>query len=401
MPSEIFTDTELAAIRAAHPALAQRLELNSGTKGLTATPVVEAMLTLARQAELDGYSGYSKVQGKAAGARNRLARLLGVDNDELAFTDNASHSLNLAARCLPWERWRTSSGKPVDVLISDHEYPTTNMVFGYLEQIGKARLIRYRLSADTAEMMASVEANATDETRLLVASHVCCNTGLRADVTAISAWCRRRGIVSYIDGAQAVGQFPIHITSIGCDLYIGNGHKWLYGPGGVGLLYVRSGFEEEMEPPQVGSGTIAAFETPVRWATGAHRFELTATRPASVLAAMDAALDWLEGFGLDRIEARQRELTAWVKGRLAEMPDRFRLITPLSWEESSALATIEIFGWTGADIGAFCGRMLTEGHAFLRPVPEFNGLRLSMAYYNISDEYERFFDLITHNRSAL
>lgn len=187
--------------------------------------------------------------------------------------------------------------------------------------------------------------------------------------------------------------FPIDISAIGCDLYISNGHKWLFGPNGVGLLYVRQGFAEQMEPSQVGAGTVT-YQLPVTWTAGVNRFELTATRPAYVFAAMESALDWLEQWGMARIQARQAELTTWVKQRVREMPEQFSLICPDSWEESSALATIQIAGWDGATIADFCARMLAEGRAFLRPVPEFNGLRLSMAYYNSPDEYERFFAMV-------
>jgi len=267
------------------------------------------------------------------------------------------------------------------------------MLFHYLEQIGKARLIRFLLAADTSEMLASLNANVTDETLLVVASHVDCNTGLRADVKALCSWCRERGLISYIDGAQAAGQFPIDLHAIGCDLYITNGHKWLFGPNGVGLLYVRREFIEQMEPPVVGAGTVD-FTLPVRWIEGARRFELAATRPAQVFAAMDAALDWLEGFGWPAIEDRQRKLTVWIKARLQEMPDRFKLISPLEWENSSALVTIQIPGKSGEDIAQFCGRMISEGRAFLRPVHEFDSLRLSMAYYNTEAEYERLFEML-------
>jgi len=389
----IFSDEELLRARTAVPALTQRLELNSGTKGLTAAPVADALMKLTWEAEQNGQTGYYAVQGKARQARHRIARLLGVEENELAFTANATDSLNIAALSLDWEGMRPAPGRPVDVLISDHEYPTTNQVFHYLEQTGKVRLVRYVLSADITEIIASLNANVTDESRIVVASHVDCNTGLRTDVTAISAWCRQQGMISYIDGAQAIGQFPIDLHAIGCDLYISNGHKWLYGPCGVGLLYVRQGFEERMEPPKVGAGTVN-FQFPVTFTEGANRFELSATRPAQVYAAMDAALDWLESFGMEKIEQRQRALTAWVKSRIQEMPERFTLICPVEWEKSSAIATIQIMGWSGERIAQFCSQSLSEGVGFFRPVPEFDGLRLSMAYYNIPDEYERFFRLL-------
>lgn len=392
--ADTLTPEEVASARAALPALSQRLEINAGTKGLTAAPVVEALVQLTRDVEFGGYRGYQEIQAQAAHTRDRLARLIGSDPEELAFTGNASESLNFAALCLPWEQLRPSPGKPVDVLISDHEYPITNALFGYLEQTGRARLICFQLSADTQEMLASATAAATNETRLLVASHVDCNTGLRADVTALSTWCRERGIISYIDGAQATGQFPTDLHAIGCDLYITNGHKWLFGPSGVGVLYIRSGFEEQMEPPRIGAGTVRGFVPPIEWAIGARRFELTAQRPAQVYAAMGNALDWLEGFGLDRIEATQRALTAHVTARLKEMPERYRIITPSDWEKASALVTVQIPGWDGKHILEFCARLLAEDRAFLRPVPEFDGIRLSMAYYNTPEDYERFFALV-------
>ncbi|WP_309706747.1 aminotransferase class V-fold PLP-dependent enzyme [Armatimonas sp.] len=378
----------IEAIRAGMPALTESLQVNSGTKGICAAPVVEALLENTRRVEYGGYLGYCEMQEKAAHAKTRLADFFGCDETELAFTGNASVSLNVAL-ALPWEHW----GGQVDVLISDHEYPTTNMVFGYLEKIGKARLIRYTLSEDWDVMQESLEQSVTASTKLLVASHVCCNTGLRTDTKALSDWARARGIVSFIDGAQAAGQFPIDLHALGCDLYITNGHKWLFGPNGVGLLYVKSGFETELTPTMVGMGTMD-FSQHGTWTPGAHRFELTATRPAQVLTTMHAALDWLEELGFENIWARQKNLTAYVKQRILEMPERFTLLTPLEFEKSSALASIKITGKTGDQIGAFAAKMLQEKRAFLRPVPEFNALRLSMAYYNTEADFERAFEML-------
>jgi L-cysteine/cystine lyase len=398
-----LTDDQVAAARAALPALETLLQVNAGTKGLTAGPVIEALKTLTDDVEYGGYAGYNRVQQKAAAARDRLADFLGAERSALAFTGNATESLNVALM-LPWRTWQEAQrGGPVDVLISDHEYPTTNLLFGYLTQLGLARLIRYPLSADPDALMDAIAAAATPGTQAIVASHVDCNTGLRIDPAPLVRWARERGIVSFIDGAQAAGQFPLHLAELGADLYITNGHKWLFGPNGVGLLYVRPGFERTLIPQRVGSGTMhfdstLAYAGEPRWTDGARRFELLATRPAQVFAAMDAALDWHAHFGDGAIERRQRALTERIKQRLLQMPERYRLITPLAWEASSALASVQILEngtpIGGDRIGAFCGRMLTAGHAFIRPVPEFDALRLSMAYYNTDDDFERLFELL-------
>ncbi|MCL5997463.1 MAG: aminotransferase class V-fold PLP-dependent enzyme [Chloroflexi bacterium] len=383
---------DITRARQAIPILDKTLYLNTGTSGLPAQPVIEKLIELTRYCELGGLPAYYELCEQITQARNRVAAFIGANEDELAFTYNASHSLN-AAMWLRWEAMRPAPGVPVDVLISDHEYPTTNMTFQYLEQIGKARLIRFKLSPCPEEMLESLNANVTAATRVVVASHVDCNTGMRANVKAVSAWCRSRGIISYIDGAQAVGQFKVDMHDIGCDLYISNGHKWLYGPNGVGLLYVRKAFLDQMDPPMVGAGTIV-WETPIKFVDAATRFELAATRPVQVFATMNAVLDWYESFGMATIEARMRELSDYFKRRVLEQPDKYTLICPLPWEQSSAMASIQFRGKTIQDIGEFCGRMFKEGKAILRPVGEgFDALRMSMAYYNVEDEYERMFKL--------
>ncbi len=384
---------DIARVRSAIPLLNETLYLNTGTAGLTAQPVIDAMTELARRMESGGLAAYYEIQSQAAAARNRLATFLGANEDEVAFTWNASHSLNIAMQAR-WDALRATPGQPVDVLFSDHEYPTTNMIFRYLEQIGAIRLARYTLSADTDEMLDSLNAVATDRARMLVASHVDCNTGLRADVKALCAWCKARNILSFIDGAQAVGQFNIDLHDIGCDIYIGNGHKWLYGPKGVGLLYMRKEILDFFNPPMIGSGTIT-WGNPVAFVDSASRFELAATRPAYVFAAMNAALDWFESFGQAAIERRMRELSDYFKRRVLEQPDRYTLICPVPWEQSSAMASIQFAGKTAEDIGAFCSRMFRENKAILRPVGDgFNAIRISTAYYNIEDEYERLFALL-------
>jgi len=374
------------------------LQVNTGTKGICAPAVIEALLVNTCAVEEGGYAGYASMQTKAAAARDRLARFLGAKPSELAFTGNATVSLNVALS-LPWDRW----GEPVDVLISDHEYPTTNMVFGYLQQIGRIRLIRYPHHTNAEALVAALDDAVTPGTRVAVLSHVDCNEGRRADAAAFCAWARGKDIVSYVDGAQTVGQFPIDLGAMGCDLYVTNGHKWLYGPNGVGLLYVRNGFEELLTPLMVGAGTMkfaadGVYEGAPGWSDGAHRFELTATRPAQVLATMDAALDWMETLGPAAIEARQRALSEHLKQRILSMPDHYTLRTPMAWEESSALTSIGIVGCDGERIASWCARALYEGEGFLRPVPEFGALRISTAYYNTEDDYERLFALLERYR---
>ena len=387
-------DNEVSTFRAQVGAFSM-LQVNAGTKGICHPKTTAALLDWTRRVEDGGYEGYVAAQEAALTARDRLAAFCNAKPTEVAFTGNATVSLNIAMD-LPWHRWYA----PVDVLISDHEYPATNMVFGYLQQRGKIRIIRYGLSTDTETLIANLERARTPNTKVMVLSHVCCNTGKRTDAAAASAWAREHGVMSYIDGAQALGQIPVDLDAMGCDLYITNGHKWLGGPNGVGLLYVRDGFENEMWPVHVGHGMMPFtpdneyFGEPV-FAPGAHRFELMATRPAQTFATMHTALDVIQELGLENIRKRQELLSDHIKQSVLEQPDRFELISPLSFDVSSALVSIRIKGVSGTEINAFAGKVLAEKRAFLRPVPEFDALRISAAYYNVPDDYERLWALLS------
>ena len=386
-------DNEVSAFRAQVSAFSI-LQVNAGTKGICHPKTTAAFLEWTRRVEDDGYEGYMAAQDAALSARDRLATFCNAKPTEMAFTGNATVSLNIAMD-LPWHRWDA----PVDVLISDHEYPATNMVFGYLQQRGKIRIVRYELSTDSTTLVENLERARTSNTKVMVLSHVCCNTGKRTDPKAASAWAKANGIMSYIDGAQALGQVPVDLTSMGCDLYITNGHKWLGGPNGVGLLYVRDGFEDEMWPVHVGHGMMPftpdnEYSGDPVFAPGAHRFELMATRPAQTFATMHTALDVINDLGLERIRERQELLADYIKKRVLEQSDRFELISPLDFSDSSTLVSIRIHGVTGAEINAFAGKVLNEKRAFLRPVPEFDALRISAAYYNVPDDYERLWDLL-------
>ena len=144
-------DNEVSAFREQVSAFSM-LQVNAGTKGICHPKTTAAFLDWTRRVEDGGYEGYIAAQEAALSARERLATFCNAKPTEIAFTGNATVSLNIAMD-LPWHRWDA----PVDVLISDHEYPATNMVFGYLQQRGKIRIVRYCLSTDSKTLIENLE----------------------------------------------------------------------------------------------------------------------------------------------------------------------------------------------------------------------------------------------------
>lgn len=261
----------------------------------------------------------------------------------------------------------------------------------YLQQLGKIRVNRFPVSQEPAETLEAATAAITPRTRLLATSHVFSHSGNRAPVAELARVCRERGVLLHLDGAQAVGQFGIDLAAIGADFYTGNCHKWLLGPKGTGFLYIRPESRGAIRPAFVGAGSasLVAPETPSALPTlafpeSARRFEF-GTRDYGKYAALTALMDWWDTVGLERVEARLRELSALLRARLAALPG-VRFHTNPAWEHASAMQTISFPGRTCHEVVSH----LWEKHKILtRPVGEWEATRFSTAIYNTEDEIDR------------
>ncbi len=186
---------DLAAARAALPALRDVTYLNVGTEGIMAEPVLRDHLRAVAWHETHGHYGQAEVLELMEASRARLARLLDVSPDELAFTSNATDGVNLVAAGLAW--------RPGDeVLISDQEHPAITYPFFSLQRAGRVRVRVFRVSPDPDETFAGFRAALTPATRLAAFSHVSCETGIRLPAPELCALAAERGALTLLDGAQ-------------------------------------------------------------------------------------------------------------------------------------------------------------------------------------------------------
>lgn len=377
---------DLQQARAALPALSRCIYLNVGTYGILARPVLQRLLELTTEAEEQGTPGYERVAEEMEVARARLATLLGCAPAELAFTENATHGLNLPLFGLPFQ-----AGD--EVLLSSEEYPITEHIAYYLSQV-KGLVVRYfAISPDPEITLANIRAAWSPRTRLIFASMVTCETATRLPVAAICALAHERGAWSAVDIAQATGTLPVDLHAIGCDYAIGNGHKWLHGPKGVGLFYARHETLTDLTPPLVSHyATRDPATQQVTLPTDHRRFELVA-RPYAHYAAMSAALDWLESFGWNTIWSHQWKLRAYMLKQVQQRP-ALRLLSPENPECGGAMVTFAIPGITGEETIAYTRRMWDEHRIYLRPSSLTSGIRLSAAYFTTTDDVDRYFALV-------
>ena len=368
---------DLDMVRRSLPVLQEATYINCGTLGLTPEPVLAVLHDALDRDERGGHWAIPKLGQEVVAARQRVAAFMGCSPDELTLTRNATDGVNYVAGSLAWN--------PGDeILISDQEHPAMLYPWFYQQQRRGLHVVLFHVDIDPQITVQNVERLITPRTRLIGASHITCPTGTRLPVKEICALAASRGILSLIDGAQALAHISVNVKDIGADFYVGNGHKWMCAPKGTGFLYIRRELIAGMWPPYVGGAASFSLEKGLELLPTAARFEYGSQNLAAY-AAIPAALDWLESLGWQNMETHMRELRAYLRQQLERIPG-IVIHSPAAWEHASALTS---FTLPGMDARATFDRLMTEHKIVTRPVPEMNALRVSTAYFNAPQDIDR------------
>jgi L-cysteine/cystine lyase len=202
-------------------------------------------------------------------------------------------------------------------------------------------------------------------------------TGALVDSAALGA----TDALVLLDGAQGLGAVPTRAADLGCDFYAASGQKWLCGPNGIGYLYAREELAGSLPAPWPNYGVLAdssrPFDLPLH--ADARRFSIGFPAPHHVDWAI-AALDVLEGAGLDAVHARARELAARLAGQLDDRASPRGDSTIVSWRDPDPEATV--------------ARLRGEGFV-VRNLPRTPFVRASTGAWNSEDEIDRLAESAT------
>jgi L-cysteine/cystine lyase len=233
------------------------------------------------------------------------------------------------------------------------------------------------------DLHAAVRARVGPRTRAVVLSHVAYGTGQVLDVAGACRAAAHVGALRIIDGAQSVGAIPVDASAIGADVYAFPAHKWLYGPEGLGAVWVAAGVEERLDLSFSGyeSGSGHTPEGGITAHPGGRRYE-TSTPPMALIDGWTAAIAWLESFGWANVHARIREGQAAAVAALAAIPG-VRVITP-----PGAQAGLVTFAIDGHDPVAAAARMVEEG-VIVRWLDHPRALRASIGFHWCHTDIDR------------
>jgi kynureninase len=246
--------------------------------------------------------------------RARFARLVGADEDEIAIVPSISAGLSSVASCLDF----TDKTK---VILSDMDFPTNHYVWRAQQRRGaKVDVVSSPdgIVVDPAEMAARID----DQTALVNVNRVLFESSFIVDLAPIAAAARRHDTLVVVDDFHGAGMVPIDVHTAGIDIYLAGALKWLCGGQGIAFLYCRRDLIRSLEPVVVGwFGTKEPFafdRSDLRFRDDARRFE-TGTYPLPQAWTAAGGLQIIEEIGIDRIRARNLELTAEIMRHADDM----------------------------------------------------------------------------------
>ena len=331
-------------------------------------------------------------------ARKRIAGFIGAldekdrpQADQIVFTRNASESLNLVAHTLP-EVVNLGPGDEVAITIMEHH---SNLIpWQQVCRATGATLVYLRPNDDFTITQDEIEAKIGPATKIVSVTHVSNVLGVENPVAAIAERAHAMGAKLVVDGAQSVPHLPVDVRTLGCDLLAFSAHK-LGGPMGIGVLWGKKELLNAMPPFLTGGEMIdSVTETDAVWAPVPAKFE-AGTQDAAGSYATDAAIAYLQQFGMEALEERERLLATYLTDSLAALP-YIKIIGPAEGSRHVGAVAFNVDGIHPHDVASILdmsGVCIRAGHHCAQPLLTWLGeqstCRASVAFYNDKADIDR------------
>jgi len=403
------TRFDVHAVRRDFPVLARILNgkplayLDNGASAQRPEFVIEAVNDYERHHHANIHRGVHTLSQEATAryetARDSLVHFLNArSRREIIFVRGTTEAINLVAQSYA----RPLLGSGDEILITHLEHHANIVPWQLVcEQTG-AKLTVVPMDERGEVPFEAALALMNERTRVFAFTHVSNALGTVLPVKRLVAAAKARGIVTLIDGAQAVPHLPIDVQDLGCDFYAFSGHK-LFGPTGIGVLYGRESLLERM-PPWQGGGDMILSVTFAKTTYNSLPYKFEAGTPnISGAIGLGAAVDYLRGLDLAGAHAHEHALLAYASESLGAIED-LRIVGTA--KDKASLVSFVVKGVHPHDLGTILDEdaiAIRTGHHCAMPVMDFFKVpataRASFAFYNTFEEIDRLCAAVQRARS--
>lgn len=328
---------------------------------------------------------YDHWENAVAAARLNAAGLINAETEEIAFVKNTSEGISFFALGLEWR-------KGDEVVSIEGEFPANVYAWKSLERQG----VRVRLVAQPKGEVSldAIERAMSRRTKVVAVSFVQFLSGYRLDLAALGRLCADRKALLFVDGIQGFGAFPVDVKAAGIAGLAADAHKWLLGPEGCGILFVRRDVLDRLTPRTFGWTSVEGWQEfsarELVWRKDAGRFEGGAPNRAGIYG-IHAAIGLLREAGIDRIAARVLDLTDRLRGGLVQMG--YEIYGPAKRDSCSGIVSFAPRHSSAEDVRQRLERervIVSARHGRVRISPHF---------YNCEAEIDRVLELLASSEA--
>lgn len=387
-------------LRKLFPILGQKINghplvyLDSAASAQKPIQVIETLKQFYERDNANVHRGVHTLGSRATeayeGARAKVARFIHAERvEEIIFTRGTTSSINLVASSYA----RAICKEGDEIVVSAMEHHSNLLPWQQAAKATGAVLKYIPLQADGTFSIEEAENTITDRTKIVSVSHISNVLGVANPVKQIVAIAHKHGAVVMVDGAQSIPHIKVDVQELDCDFYAFSGHK-MCGPTGIGVLYGKKAYLEQMEPIEFGGEMIdyvGLYDS--SWKELPWKFE-GGTPIIAGAVGLGAAIDILEQIGLDVIEAHDKLLTSYAVERMKQIEH----LTMYGPEEGRfGLVTFNLGKIHPHDLATVLdsyGVAIRAGHHCCQPLMRHFGAsataRASFYLYNTEEDVEQF-----------
>ncbi len=378
----------MQSIRQDFPALSHYAYLNTAGIGLTPQPVTAEIQRLFGEWSARGATTPTfrdELRQLAAAARERAADVFAADPDELAFTGRVAESLHIVVDGLTWRRGD-------EIIISDEEVLYTP-IYRIAKDYGVV-VKRMHFDHDRDALLNRFDDLLTSRTRFVWFSDTTNKSGIHIPAREICSLAHSKDALVMFDGAQTAGQFPMDLHGIGCDFYAITGYKWLLGPYGCGLCYIRKDLIPLVRALRVGQGAVDHDRCDYTESETAMRYDF-GVRNQILRIGFGKTLEYLAELGFERIRARIADLRCYLLDGLV-MIAGIAVGSPRDPDISSGVVCISLKDSEPSYVvdRAWQAGIVVVPQDGTRERPELRGVRVSPSFYNTQEDIDRLLETL-------